>query len=88
MKMFPATNYLIVDPLTAGTEWTAAGLFLPDAAREKVYRGVVLATGPRVWDVGPGDVVHYDPYSVVELGVDGVTVVLVREPDAIAREKA
>lgn len=86
MKMFPSANYLLVDPLTAGAEWTSAGLYLPETARELISRGIVLATGPKVWEISAGDIVHYDPHSATELAIDGATIFLLREREAIAKE--
>jgi len=52
MKINPLDDRVVVRPSEA-EETTAGGIVLPDAAKEKPQRGVVLAVGPgRLLDSG------------------------------------
>ncbi|MFQ5463289.1 MAG: co-chaperone GroES, partial [Phycisphaerae bacterium] len=68
-------------------------IILPDAAREKPQRGVVLATGPgKLLDSGKrgelsvklGDEVFYGKYSGTEVEFDSDTYMVLRENDVLA----
>ncbi|MHC5111443.1 MAG: co-chaperone GroES [Planctomycetota bacterium] len=75
-------------------ETTAGGIILPDAAREKPQRGIVIATGPgKMLDSGNrgelsvkvGDEVFYGRYSGTEVDFDnGNSYVVMRENDILA----
>lgn len=70
------------------------GLYIPEAAKEKPVRGVVLAVGPgkrseqgsRVaMTLEVGQVVIYGKYSGIEVQSNGETVLLIREQDVMGR---
>jgi len=74
-------------------EKTAGGIILPDTAREKPQRGVVLATGPgKLLDSGKrgemsvkvGDEVLYGKYSGTEIEFGTDKYVVLRENDILA----
>lgn len=82
-------------------EMTAGGIALPDSAKEKPLRGVVLAVGPGKRDeralthsrfpmtVKVGDEVYFSRYGSQQVERDGKTFVVARESDLLARvEKA
>jgi chaperonin GroES len=74
-------------------ERTAGGIVLPDTAKEKPQRGVVIAVGPgKLLDNGKrgavlvkkGDEVYYGKYAGTEVKIDNETYVILRESDVLA----
>lgn len=68
------------------------GIIIPDAAKQKVARGEVLAVGPGKRDekgtlvepcVKVGEVVVFGNYSGSEIKVDGEELLVVREDDLL-----
>jgi chaperonin GroES len=65
------------------------GLFIPDNAREKPYRGLVVEVGSGKivngvlvpLDVEVGDTVVFGKYSGAEIEIDGVLLLVLREED-------
>jgi len=86
-KITPLHDRVIVRPAQA-EEKTAGGIIIPDTAKEKPQRGVVLAAGPGKKDepisVKKGDTVLYGKYSGTELTLDGENVLVMRESDILA----
>lgn len=89
----PLDDRVVVEPLAA-EEMTAGGIVLPDSAKEKPQRGIVVAVGPgRVLDNGKradlsiavGDEVIYGKYSGSDLEVDGNEIKILRESDVLAK---
>ena len=92
VKFRPMDDRVLVNPCEAD-ETTTGGIILPDTAREKPQRGVVIATGPgKLLDSGKrgemsvrvGDEVFYGKYAgtQVEFGPDDYVVL--RENDILA----
>lgn len=81
MKLYPIKSRIVVRP-TNESPWTEAGLYLPIST--KPTRGIVVATGPHVREVLPGDEVYYNNSSVTELTIDGKSFVTMPEKDALA----
>jgi chaperonin GroES len=92
IKFRPTDDRVLVEPCEADGK-TAGGIILPDSAREKPQRGVVIATGPgKLLDSGNrgemsvsvGDEVFYGKYAgtQVEFGTD--EYVVLRENDILA----
>lgn len=63
---------------------TAAGIYLPDAAKEKPVVAVVEAVGPEVKGIKKGDRIVYKEYSTTELKIDGIEYLIVKEEDVLA----
>lgn len=63
---------------------TAAGLYLPDSAKEKSSVAVVEAVGPEVKSLKKGDRIVYKEYSTTELKVSGTEYLIVKEEDVLA----
>ena len=72
---------------------TASGIVLPDTAKEKPQKGVVVAVGKgKVFDNGTrvepevkvGDAVIFSKYSGTEVKVEGKDYLVVRESDILA----
>jgi chaperonin GroES len=78
---------VIVKPAAAETK-TAGGIIIPDTAKEKPQRGVVVAVGSGKKDepmtVKNGDTVLYGKYAGTEITVDGQDVLIMRESDILA----
>jgi chaperonin GroES len=63
---------------------TAAGLYLPDAAKEKSSVAVVKAVGPEAKALKVGDKILYKEYSTTEFKVDGTEYLVIKEEDVLA----
>ena len=83
----PLHDRVIVRPAAAETK-TAGGIIIPDTAKEKPQRGVVVAAGPGKKDepvtVKVGDNVLYGKYAGTELSLDGEELLIMRESDILA----
>ncbi len=83
----PLADRVLVEPMEA-EEKTAAGIIIPDTAKEKPQQGVVIAVGPGKKDepmtVKEGDKVLYGKYSGSELNIDGSHYLIMRESDIFA----
>jgi len=83
----PLADRVLVEPAQA-EEKTAAGIIIPDTAKEKPQKGTVVAVGPGKKDepmtVKPGDKVLYGKYSGTEINVDGSDYLIMRESDILA----
>jgi chaperonin GroES len=88
----PMDDRVLVEPVEA-EDMTAGGIILPDSAREKPQRGVIVAVGPgKLLDsgnrgemsVGIGDEVFYGKYAGTEVEFGTDTYVVIRENDILA----
>ena len=83
----PLADRVLVKP-AAAEEKTASGLYIPDTAKEKPQKGLVVAVGNGKKDepltVKVGDTVLYGKYSGTELSVDGNDYLIMRESDIFA----
>ncbi len=69
-------------------EKTKSGIIIPDTAKEKPQKGLVMAVGPGKKDepttVKDGDSVLYGKYSGTEISIDGEDYLIMRESDILA----
>jgi len=83
----PLADRVLVEPAPA-EEKTAAGIIIPDTAKEKPQKGTVIAVGSGKKDepmtVKPGDKVLYGKYAGTEINVDGSDYLIMRESDILA----
>jgi chaperonin GroES len=83
----PLADRVLVKPAEAETT-TKSGIIIPDTAKEKPQKGVVVAVGPGKKDepttVKAGDEVLYGKYSGTEINVDGGDFLIMRESDILA----
>lgn len=83
----PLADRVLVEPKEAETK-TAAGLYIPDTAKEKPQQGEVIATGPGKKDepmeVKKGDKVLYGKYAGTEVTVDEKKYLIVKQSDILA----
>ncbi len=93
IKIRPLDDRVVVEPIEA-EETTAGGIVLPDTAKEKPQRGVVVAVGPgRLLDSGErgelsvavGDEVIYGKYGGSDIEINGEEVKILRESDILAK---
>ncbi len=92
IKFRPTEDRVLLEPCEA-EETTTGGIVLPDTAREKPQRGVILAVGPgKLLDSGQrgqtcvsvGDEVFYGKYSGTEVEFGTDQYVVLRENDILA----
>jgi chaperonin GroES len=88
----PLGNNLVIEQ-TEQEAQTAFGIILPETAKEKPQKGVVLAVGPgrrlesgerQPMDLKEGDKVLYAKYAGTEIKVDDRTVLIIKEDDVLA----
>jgi len=80
----PLADRVLVEPSPA-EEKTASGIIIPDTAKEKPQRGIVIAAGKGKTDepmtVKEGDMVMYGQYSGTEIKLNGQSYLIMRESD-------
>ena len=73
MALKTVLNKVIVEPVEAETK-TASGIIIPDSAKEKPQKGVVIATGKgkndEPMEIKAGDTVLFGKYSGTEIHID------------------
>jgi chaperonin GroES len=83
----PLADRVLVEPAAAELK-TAGGIIIPDTAKEKPQRGIVVAIGNGKKDepitVQVGDTVLYGKYSGTEISVEGKDYLIMRESDILA----
>mgnify|MGYP000114135918 FL=1 len=87
LNIKPLADRVLVEPVEAETK-TAAGIIIPDNAKEKPQKGKVVAVGNGTKDepltVKVGDTVLYGKYSGTELKLEGNDYLIMRESDILA----
>ena len=87
LNIKPLADRVLVEPVEAETK-TAAGIIIPDKAKEKPQKGKVVAVGNGTKDepitVKVGDTVLYGKYSGTELKLEGNDYLIMRESDILA----
>ena len=82
--MQPLAHRVLVQPDKA-EEKTKGGILIPDTAREKLHMGTVLAAGKGKKDepmmVKAGDRILYGKYSGIELIIEEMEVLMMKEAD-------
>ncbi|MDO5566950.1 MAG: co-chaperone GroES [Planctomycetia bacterium] len=93
INLRPLDDRIVVEPVAA-EEMTAGGIVLPDTAKEKPQRGIVLAVGAgKLLDngnrselsVAVGDEVIYGKYSGSDIEVDKRELKILREGEVLAK---
>ena len=73
----------VIVKAAAAEEKTAGGIIIPDTAKEKPQRGIVIAAGPGKKDepvtVKTGDTVLYGKYAGTEIQIEGEDYLIMRE---------
>jgi chaperonin GroES len=87
LNIKPLADRVVVEP-AAAEEKTAGGIIIPDTAKEKPQKGVVVAVGAGKKDepmtVKTGDTVLYGKYSGTEITIDGNNYLIMKESDIYA----
>ena len=92
VKMKPLGSRVVVEPIEQ-EEVTPGGIVLPETAKEKPQKGIVLSVGDgdrddegkRIpMDVKVGDTVLFAKYSGTEIKLDGKKLLILREADILA----
>lgn len=87
MNVKPLADRIIIRPAQA-EEVTAAGIIIPDSAKEKPLKGTVIAVGPgtkdEVMELKDGDTVLYGKYAGTELEIEGDKVLIMRQSEVLA----
>ena len=83
----PLADRVLVEPLEAETK-TASGIIIPDTAKEKPQKGIVVSVGSGTKKnpitVKVGETVLYGKYSGTELKFEGKDYLIMRESDILA----
>jgi len=83
----PLADRVVIEPQAAETT-TSSGIIIPDTAKEKPQRGIVVAVGAGKKDepltVKEGDVVLYGKYAGTEISFDGKDYLIMKEADILA----
>ena len=87
LNIKPLADRVLVEPLEAETK-TASGIIIPDSAKEKPQKGIVVAVGPGTKEnpvtVKVGNTVLYGKYSGTELKLENNDYLIMRESDVLA----
>ena len=82
----PLADRVLIEP-AAAEEATASGIIIPDSAKEKPQKGVVIAVGPGKKEepttVKVGATVLYGKFSGTDLSIDGKDYMIMREADIL-----
>ena len=83
----PLADRVLIEPKEAETK-TAAGLYIPDTAKEKPQQGTVVAAGPGKKDepmeVKVGDQVIYGKYAGTEVTFEDKKYLIIKQSDSLA----
>ena len=83
----PLADRVLIEPAAADTK-TSSGLYIPDTAKEKPQKGIVVAVGPGTKEnpvtLAVGDTVLYGKYTGTELQHDGKDYLIMKENDILA----
>ena len=87
LNIKPLADRVIIEA-SAAEEKTSGGIIIPDTAKEKPQKGVVVAVGPGTKDepltVKVGDTVLYGKYAGTEINFDDGEYLIMRESDIVA----
>jgi len=87
LNIKPLADRVLIEPLEAETK-TASGIIIPDSAKEKPQKGIVVAVGPGTKEnpvtVKVGNTVLYGKYSGTELKLENNDYLIMRESDILA----
>jgi len=91
MKFRPLHDRVVVKRIEA-EEKTAAGIIIPDTAKEKPSQGEVIAVGPGgrdesgklvPIDLKVGDAILFGKWSGTEVKIDGEDLLIMKESDVM-----
>ena len=83
----PLADRVLIEPAAAETK-TSSGLYIPDTAKEKPQKGIVVAVGSGTKEnpmtVKAGDHVLYGKYAGTELQHEGKDFLIMKESYILA----
>jgi len=91
MKFRPLRDRVLVE-YTDEPEKSSGGIFIPDTAKEKPQKGIVISVGPgkktddgklQKMDVKPGDAVLFDNYSGSKIKMDNKDYLIINDDDIL-----
>lgn len=87
LNIKPLADRVLVEP-AAAEQKTSGGIIIPDTAKEKPQKGIVVAVGNGKKDepmtVKVGDNVLYGKYAGTEITVEGKEYLIMKESDIYA----
>ena len=87
LSIKPLADRVLVEPAAAETK-TSSGIIIPDTAKEKPQKGIIVAVGKGTKDnpitVSVGDNILYGKYAGTELQHEGVDYLIMKESDILA----
>ena len=87
LNIQPLADRVLIESAAAETK-TSSGIIIPDTAKEKPQRGIVVAVGPGTKEnpvtLKVGDNVLYGKYSGTVLQHEGNDYLIMREADILA----
>jgi co-chaperonin GroES (HSP10) len=83
----PMGNNILVRQGAAETVYSGTRFVIPETAQQSPNDGVVVAVGPEVNQVVPGDLVTFGKFNAEPISVDGETYQLVSIYDVKLRRK-
>ena len=87
LNIKPLADRVLIEPAAAETQ-TSSGLYIPDTAKEKPQKGIVVAVGPGTKEnpvtLSVGDTVLYGKYAGTELQHDRKDFLIIKENDIFA----
>ena len=92
MNLKPLGSRVVIEPLEQ-EDVTTGGIVLPETAKEKPQKGLVLSVGPGdrdeagkriAMDVVVGDTVLFAKYAGTEIKIDSKKLLILRESDLLA----
>jgi len=87
LNIKPIGDRVVVEPAQAEQK-TAGGIIIPDTAKEKPQKGIIVAVGKGKKDepmtVKQGDTVLYGKYAGTEITIDGKEYLIMKESDIYA----
>ena len=87
LNITPLADRVVIAP-AAAEETTAAGIIIPDTAKEMPQKGKIVAIGTgkpeEPLTVKVGDTVLYGKYSGTDITIEGEDLLIMRESDIYA----
>jgi chaperonin GroES len=87
LNIKPLADRVIVEP-AAAEQKTSGGIIIPDTAKEKPQKGIIVAVGNGKKDepmtVKVGDNVLYGKYAGTEITIEGKEYLIMKEADIYA----
>ncbi len=84
MALKTVLNKVIVEPVEVETK-TASGIIIPDSAKEKPQKGIIIATGggkkDEPMELKVGDTVLFGKYSGTEIHIDDKKYLVMNQSD-------